>query len=287
MSAAITGLDHVLVGVADLETARRNWARLGFTVCPRGRHIGWGTANYCLMFERDYIELLGILDPAQFTNNLDRFLETRGEGLLGLAFATEDAEACAEDLRAAGVAAEAPKDLKRLLELEDGAVEPAFRLVHLPAEATPGLSAFVCHHRTPELMRQAAWLQHRNGAKGIAAVSVIADDPGELALVYAKLFGPERVTATDGGIVVDCATAKLAFLTRERFLQLHPEATAAAQASLPALAGITVAVENPAATAFHFESEGLPIRRAAGGLIELSPAVSGSFVLDFVGLGEV
>jgi len=34
------------------------------------------------MLEQGYIELLGILDPAQFTNNLDKFLAER-EGLLG------------------------------------------------------------------------------------------------------------------------------------------------------------------------------------------------------------
>jgi len=47
--------------------------------------IGWGTGNYCIMLEQGYIELLGILDPTQFTNNLDQFLAER-EGLLGLAF---------------------------------------------------------------------------------------------------------------------------------------------------------------------------------------------------------
>ena len=74
---AIGGLDHVLVGVRDLEAARRAWARLGFTLTPRGRHIGWGTANYCIMFAREYVELLGIVDPGLFVNRLDRFLETR------------------------------------------------------------------------------------------------------------------------------------------------------------------------------------------------------------------
>ena len=80
----LTGIDHVLVGVDDLEVAREGWSRLGFTLSPRGRHIGWGTANYCVMFPGDYVELLGVLDASQFTNNLDRFLEG-GEGLLGVA----------------------------------------------------------------------------------------------------------------------------------------------------------------------------------------------------------
>ena len=60
--------------------------RLGFTLTPRGRHIGWGTGNYCIMLENGYIELLGIVDPSQFCNNLDSFWRQR-EGLMGLAFA--------------------------------------------------------------------------------------------------------------------------------------------------------------------------------------------------------
>jgi catechol 2,3-dioxygenase-like lactoylglutathione lyase family enzyme len=83
----LSGIDHTLIGVRDLEAARAAWRHLGFAVTPRGRHIGWGTGNYCVMFRDDYVELLGIVDPCQFLNRLDTLLETRGEGLLGLAFA--------------------------------------------------------------------------------------------------------------------------------------------------------------------------------------------------------
>src|SRR5919202_6093013 len=102
MARPITGLDHALIGVRDLELARMGWTRLGFSLSPRGRHIGWGTANYCVMFEHDYIELLGIVDPTQFTNNLDAFVAKR-EGLMGLAFATSDGEAAAAELRRRGL----------------------------------------------------------------------------------------------------------------------------------------------------------------------------------------
>ena len=74
---AISGIDHTLVGVRDLEVARGTWQALGFTVTPRGRHIGWGTGNYCIMLESGYIELLGVVDPSQFLNNLDGFLQKR------------------------------------------------------------------------------------------------------------------------------------------------------------------------------------------------------------------
>ena len=64
MLPAITGLDHTLAVTKNLEATATLYRRLGFTLTPRGRHIGWGTANYCIMFVTDYLELLGIVDPA-------------------------------------------------------------------------------------------------------------------------------------------------------------------------------------------------------------------------------
>ena len=134
-AGAVTGIDHTLVGVRDLEAARRTWDTLGFTLTPRGRHIGWGTGNYCVMLESGYIELLGVVDPSQFLNNLDGFLQKR-EGLMGLAFGTEDSAACAAALKSAGVVFEGPKGLKRKLEMPEGEGLPAFELLYLDREAT-------------------------------------------------------------------------------------------------------------------------------------------------------
>src|SRR6266566_2621237 len=86
MRNGIAGIDHVIVGVRDLERARMGWTRLGFILTPRGRHIGQGTANYCIMFPSDYVELLGIVDQQDFVQRLDAFLASR-EGLMATAFA--------------------------------------------------------------------------------------------------------------------------------------------------------------------------------------------------------
>ncbi len=71
---------------------------------------------------------------------------------MGLAFATDDEVACAAQLRAVGIAPDGPKVLKRELELPEGTVLPEFGLVMLPPAATPGLSAFVCAHKTPDMI---------------------------------------------------------------------------------------------------------------------------------------
>jgi hypothetical protein len=61
MSGAFEGFDHALIGTRDLAEARTRFERLGFATTPLGRHGGWGTGNHCILFQRGYIELMGVL----------------------------------------------------------------------------------------------------------------------------------------------------------------------------------------------------------------------------------
>ena len=210
MTGAIGGFDHIIIGVADLDAACEAYRRLGFTLSPQGRHIGWGTANYCIMFENDYLELLGILDANQFTNNLDKRLEENGEGLLGVSYATDDADAAFAQLSALG--AEPPKDLKRLLDLPEGTVEPAFRLVHLPPEATPGAPGFLCQHLSRDLVWRDDWRQHANGAVRVAAVTVRVGDLEQSAAAYSELFGSGAVSRRDAEVSINVGGGELRLL---------------------------------------------------------------------------
>ena len=193
MDRRLTGLDHVIIGVRDLETARAQYARLGFNSTPRGRHVGWGTANYCIMFADDYLELLGIVDPAQFTNHLDRFLAER-EGLLGLALASGNLDATRAAWAEAGLDPEPVRALGRLLESDGGTVELGFRNLLLPRTSTAGISLFALEHLTPEPMRRPAWLLHPNGAQAIRSCTIAATDIGPAAAALRRLFGPAAIT---------------------------------------------------------------------------------------------
>lgn len=197
----IRGLDHPIIGVRDLEAARQAWRRLGFTLTPRGRHIGWGTANYCIMFPLDYVEILGILDPDQYVHGLDRFLEQR-EGILGFALATDDAVAAHDLMTRCGLAGEPPKALARILELPEGEARPEFRLVH-PADAEAfGLRGFVCQHLSPDLVRRPRWVEHPNGARRIAMLSIARADRDALVPRYRALLGDAAVHADSDGVTV-------------------------------------------------------------------------------------
>jgi catechol 2,3-dioxygenase-like lactoylglutathione lyase family enzyme len=279
-SGTITGLDHVLVGVQDLEAARETWRGLGFTISPRGRHIGWGTANYCIMFPGDYIELLGIVDPTQFTNNLDRFLEER-EGLLGLALRSRNVETVARALTAGGVALQGVEDLARTLELPEGAVRPAFKLVRLPQSVTPGVTSFVCQHLTPELVWQDPWLKHDNGARAIAAVTAVVADPSTVALPYGRLFGFDRVAVGEDWVQVDSGRGTLIFTTQDGLGRLHPWLEEAPRHPAPWLAALRLATDDLASTAAFFSRAAIAVQPGADGALSIAPTKTCGVILEF------
>jgi catechol 2,3-dioxygenase-like lactoylglutathione lyase family enzyme len=273
------GIDHSLIGVRDLERARQTWQGLGFTATPRGRHIGWGTANYCLMFEQGYVELLGIVDAAQFTNKLDEFLAER-EGLLGLAFASADAEATAAKLKADGLAPDGLKDLKRLLELPDGEALPAFRLVFLPPEDLPDLRGFFCQHVTPEIVRRPDWLNHANGARRLAGLTVASDRPADLAPAYARIFGPDALTVAQDALEIATADAKLAFLTPAA-LAARYRPIALPEHRRPWMAVQTIAVADLEAAAALLRRNGQDPVAGGGGYL-IAPEAATGCLLEFV-----
>src|SRR5882724_8479627 len=252
MTSALAGIDHVIIGVRDLELARVGWSRLGFTLSPRGRHIGQGTGNYCIMFGSDYIELLGIVDPGDFVQNLDAFL-VRREGLMALAFAP----AAAPDAVCAALLPQQlhpfePRPLARRIELLEGAVMPRFSLISLPPEETPGLDCFICAHLTPELMRRPDWLVHPNGVVGVKAIQVLVESTVPLLPAYDRLFGIQQVTTTDTVASIRVGRQRIVFSTPDDFATIHPGVDLDPAFALPGIVALELGIERRERTVDYF-----------------------------------
>lgn len=283
MDHRLSGVDHVLIGVRDLDRARAGFERLGFTATPRGRHAGWGTANHCLMFADDYLELLGVVDPTRFTGGLDRFLDQR-EGLLGLALRSTDPEATRAAWQEAGLHPNEVQDLGRLIDYGEGEVELRFRNVMLEPEATAGLRVFACAHLTPEAMRRPEWLAHPNGAVGIGSITVVAADPEALAATLGKLVGHASLTETDDTLAVHTGRSVILVATPDDFDLIHPElegVDAGPTDDRPWLAALTLMVEDPARTAAWLDERGIPYRRQHNGTIGVGPGQTHGVSLEF------
>ena len=284
MRNGIAGLDHVIVGVRDLDRARMGWTRLGFNLSPRGRHIGQGTANYCIMFARDYIELLGIVEPGEPGDSAQRFASflARREGLMAAALApAETPEKVREALLQAGLHPSEPRALARQLELPEGTVLPRFSLLALPPEETPGLDCFVCAHLTPELMRRPEWLDHPNGATALRAIHVLVPETASLLPAYDRLFGLPQVTTTDAVAVIHVGRHRIVFSTQDDFLTMHPGLELDPDFPLPGIVALELGIARREATADYLTQWQIAFDEMPGGSLAVPPREANGALLFF------
>lgn len=145
----LTALDHVLVAVENLDAAIGTWARLlGRRPAWRGEHPGNGTRNALFRLENTYLELLSPEGQGPVGDALRAWLAERGDGPLGLAFATDDAAGLREAFADRGLEpGPVEKGLGR--DVESGAFREWLR-VPLPLERTRGVVLFAIEHRSPD-----------------------------------------------------------------------------------------------------------------------------------------
>ena len=277
MAHGLTGLDHVLVGVKDLERARAAWARLGFSPTPLGRHVGRPTANHCLMFPHDYVELIGLVPGAAQPSRLTQLLAERGEGVIGAAFAVADVAATHASFARAGLA---PAQIAELRRPDAEGRELRFRLVELPAEATPDLRLFVCGQDTPDLLRRPEWLEHPNGAIGLRSATVVVDSPEARQPGLERLLGAGATVSTDDVLTAFVGRHRLLFVTEDDLGFMHPELDLP-PAPVPRGAALSIDVASLDRAVALLERNGV-IFAEAGDAVQIGPEFATGVALSLV-----
>ena len=223
----VIGIDHAVVMVKDLDHAAENYRRLGFTVSPRGTHSAhMGTGNYTIMFDPDYMELLGVLAATEHNAPARAFLDKRGEGIERIAFTAVDSAAGAEEIRARGLTPIGPTDFERPVTLPDGTVSAAkFRTFMWPtAEAPGGVRIFACQHKTRETVWIPELMKHANAAKRIKQILIATPEPAQDAAHLGRLIDREPKADPDGAVTVPSGgdRADFVYLTLEQLAKRYP-----------------------------------------------------------------
>lgn len=223
MIPTLTGLDHLVVAVRDLDAAAEAWRKLGFTLSPRGLHSAHiGSANHTMMFGEDYLELLSPVSPTPHNQALRDFVARR-DGLDRAAFTTTDAAAGAAALRARGVAAIGPVDFGRPVPMPDGTeAEARFSVFRWPPEQrVGGLGIFACQHHTRDTVWVPSLQSHANGVTRILRVLVATADPaGSAAGLAAAIDVPPRRDGDVHLVPTGAGRGDVGFATRAAIARL-------------------------------------------------------------------
>ena len=277
----VIGIDHAVVMVKDLDKSGENYKRLGFTVSPRGTHSAhMGSGNYTIMFDPDYMELLGVLTPTEHNAPARASLEQRGEGIERIAFTAVDSTAGAEEIRARGYPPVGPTDFERPVTMPDGTISAAkFRTFQWPtAEAPGGVRIFACQHKTRETVWIPELMKHANGAKRLKQVVIVSPEPAKDAAHLSRMIDRDVRNEPDGAMAVPSGgdRADFVFLTKQQLGKRYPDVSLA---GLPERggAGLVIAADVAAAE----KALGTTGIRSAGGIV-VPPAAGNGTLLAFV-----
>lgn len=223
----VIGIDHAVVMVKDLDKAAENYRQLGFTVSPRGTHSAhMGTGNYTIMFDPDYMELLGVLAATEQNAPARAFLDKQGEGIERIAFTAGDSAAGAEEIRARGLAPIGPTDFERPVTLPNGTVSAAkFRTFMWPtAEAPGGVRIFACQHKTRETVWIPELMSHANAARRIKQALIATPEPAKEAAHLGRLIDREPKIDADGAVTMPSGgdRADFVYLTLDQLGKRYP-----------------------------------------------------------------
>lgn len=278
----VIGIDHAVVMVQDLDRAAENYRQLGFTLSPRGTHsTHMGTGNYTIMFDPDYMELLGVLVPTEHNAPARAFVERHGEGIERIAFTAVDAAAGAEEIRARGLTPIGPTDFERPVTLPDGTVSAAkFRTFMWPtAEAPGGVRIFACQHKTRETVWIPELMTHANAAKRISQVLIATPEPAKEAAHLARLIDREPKAETEGTVTVTSGgdRANFVYLTLDQISKRYP-GVALAGLSERGGAALVLVSGDLAATEKALGSAGI----RSGAAVVVPPAKANGTLLAFI-----
>ncbi len=279
MRSHLHGIDHVVVVVHDLDAARDTFARMGFTVTPRGVH-SVGSRNHCVMLGRDYIELLA--SPAENPHPSREYyteFARGGEGLAAIALGSNNAKGAYTELLWAGFGPADPLELARPVALPDGARDARFRITLLPPGATPGGRVFVCEHLTRELVWRPEHQRHANGATELAAVAILCDDVAQAVKPYERLFDV-KAKAIAEGLLVETGGAPLAFVTASALAKRLPQVWVSGR-PIPLMAVLFVRVADRSAAAAALAARGLAPARMPDGSFALGADVAHGVAVVF------
>lgn len=248
MNVSARDIDHLSLTLTDPEGSATRLQQLGFTLTPEG------VEPRCICFQPDqddvpnYVELLQGEPP-------------------GIALALNVAELTGEER-------------SHDWETEDG-LQIEARVVVGAVEAAP-LPWLPVRHETPDAFMEPEWIVHPNGALAMMAVHAVGENPQEMARALKEAWSAEVEELFDGCMLVKNGAVELLIWSAAAWQAEYKAIEAMAPQELPAIVGITIAVERPRPLQALLRANNVPFALAEGDRILTAPEHSGGLMIEFL-----
>jgi catechol 2,3-dioxygenase-like lactoylglutathione lyase family enzyme len=178
-------LDHLIVAVNDLQAAKNNYQKL-FGLAPvwSGTHKELGTSNSLFNFQNTYFELLSPTSEGLGADLINHYLDTSGEGLIGMVFATKNIVGVHNALKGREFLVGDISDGEGINSADKQVRK--WKNLFLPPELTRGIFSFVIEHtdgNLPEIKNLEASSPHK-----LDHVVINTNDADGFIEIYKDIF---------------------------------------------------------------------------------------------------
>src|SRR6266699_4823922 len=188
----LTGLDHIIIGVNDLEQATSIFQQdLGLAVSGGGIHPTGGTANRIIVIGDTYLELIAIYNPAEAQQSmLDRL--AFHEGYLNFVLASNNIEADSKAMTNRGIPILGPTP--GLLRAADGRTRGWSR-TNIERQDLAQRYPFIIQHDSigeERRFRLAGWAtppEHPLGVTQVRSATIAVADLAEATQRFQHIYG--------------------------------------------------------------------------------------------------
>ncbi|MFO1157490.1 MAG: VOC family protein [Reyranellaceae bacterium] len=247
MTISARDIDHLSLTLTDPDSAAVSLQQLGFTVTPEG------VEPRCICFQPDqddvpnYVELLQG-DPTGTALALN-VVDLEGE------------------------------ERAHTWETNDGFEIDAEVVV---GEGGGPLPWFPVRHETPDAFMEPEWIVHPNGALGLIAIHAVAENPRELAKTLKTEWSARTEEIFDGCMLVKTGTVELLVWSAEAYQAEYKALEVMAPDALPAVVGITIAVERARPLQALLRANNVAFAVAEGDRVLVASDKSAGLMIEFV-----
>ena len=164
-------------------------------------------------------------------------------------------------------------------ETEDGLLIEAREVVG-PVEGP--VSWFPVRHEQPEAFMEPEWIVHPNGALGLTAIHVVAETPRDIAKALREAWGAEMEEIFDGCVVVKTGAVEVLVWSAVAYQLEYKALEVMAPSTLPAVVGVTVAIDRPRPMQALLRANNVPFALAEGDRILVANETVADLMIEFL-----